>query len=563
MKRVRNVKSRRVHICFHHCHLAALPTTPEEIHAYILRTLNSSQIEYDPQYLIDWKPSPDDFKSVRKVKRDAYYDTIVYLIAQANESKNDFADRFLALGVENQGWLPKQIIKMDQEYCRVHGLTEETMAADNKALRESKKTATNKQHREIAGSRDLSVHEATYLERKLEQHEFLERHERVELKKYKFAQFYGINRPTPTITSNYYAKYQSKKTIHAYRNQCFAFQYGPNNAAILKYLHETEKKLLSLENARSEEDDEFTFTVLTTQRRFDKFRYALSIITKLGFRHIWDSPDFQGNDEFTTLSKTALEKTLCIIFPHLWNEIRDYAGKPIFVVADEQPLGNHATNDIANYFPQNIHTSEWKKKNYKRNIDYMMMLYDLRRKDLFDWSPETVPSFTSILGLTNSILKFAFGIKLSPLSSSKRDCYVLKHCFHFRNSKFPSCSTKKGDDIPLADWPSLDRRHLMVSTIQEDELTEPHETGSHRLIDSTIAMESLPFSLAHLESPPQSINAEKRGNCRDILQVVDADNPISLAGSLDVNHKQTMVSGFASCEQQEGTRNQRCTKKEI
>jgi hypothetical protein len=418
MKRVRNVKSRQLHICFLHCHPAALPTSPEEIHAYLLHTLNSSQIEYDPQHLLDWKPSPDDFKTVRKVKRDAYYDTIVYLIAQANESKNDFAARFLALGIENQGWLPERVIEMDQEYCRVRGLTEEAMEADNKVLREAKNMATNKQHREIAGSRDLSAHEATYLERKMEQHEFLEHHERVEHKKYKFAQLYGISRPTPMITGDYYAKYQSMKTMRAYRNQCIAFQYGPDNVAILKYLHETEKQPLSLENVRPEKEDEFTFTMLTTRRRFDEFRYALFIITQLGLRHIWDSPDFQGDDEPTILSKAALRKSLCATFPSLWNEIRDYIGKPIFDAAVErQPVDTNTTNDIAQYSDQNIDTNEWKKKNTQHNIEYMMMLYDLRRQDLLEWSPDKVPSFTSVLGLANSILKFTFGIKLSPIRS--------------------------------------------------------------------------------------------------------------------------------------------------
>ena len=94
------------------------------------------------------------------------------------------------------------------------------------------------------------------------------------------------------------------------------------------------------------------------------------------------------------------------------------------------------------------------------------------------------------------------------------------------------------------DWPSLDRRQGVLSIIQEYEPVESHEAINHETVNSFDASEPLPFSLEHLESPSASINAERSKKRGKDHQVVGVQNSMSFTGSLDVNRKQTMLSGL-------------------
>jgi hypothetical protein len=47
-------------------------------------------------------------------------------------------------------------------HIQVHGITEEVLDADTRALQEAKKTAVIKQHREIAAARDICGKKQTF-----------------------------------------------------------------------------------------------------------------------------------------------------------------------------------------------------------------------------------------------------------------------------------------------------------------------------------------------------------------------------------------------------------------
>jgi hypothetical protein len=227
--------------------------------------------------------------------------------------------------------------------------------------------------------------------------------------------------------------------------------------------------------------------------------------------------------------------------------MRGDTGESIFVADEEQqPIQSNTTNDsAANDFTDGVAAEELKKMNRQHNIEYMAMLYGLRRKDLSEWGPKT--SFASMLGPANSILKFTFGIKLAPRGPSEREWYVLRHCFHFRNLRFPPQLEEPGNGIRPADWPSLDWKQpaMLPITRPEDPSVASHET-SMRLQAANCGVFATASSPSIARPDPQAENkSTEQSKQRDHSHsVAEAESQRSSVRPLDINCDKIILTGL-------------------
>jgi hypothetical protein len=418
IKRVRDISSKRIHVCFIRVYTDERPVSEDEIRQYLYRTISSYQREYDPNTILRWKPH-DDLKTVRKIKENAYYKIIVYLITQENESKNNFMKRFFALAIENQGWRADRIKPMNEDYCKQYGLNEEALKSDYNELIMASKFAVIKKHMEIVDSDELTHSEASLIESKKKNHIPITQKEQNEITRYKFVNHYVMNTMENPVTYDFYANYESSNVRRVYYNQCFVFRNGIDNIVILQKLFDHEKKAVGYDGqAHSVINDDVTFRTLTKKYNFDRYRYSLGILHGLGFSHLWQSIDF---GELYIITKKDLHKTLSTLFNEFANEKHD-----------NEPV------------------------NIRHNMLYLKQLFDINGTYLLNMDMGKIV-FDKILKITNKILNYVFGV---VFESYEKSGYVLRHTNRFRNSKFSVVEENDDKSIPIEAWPCLDMEYI-------------------------------------------------------------------------------------------------------
>lgn len=394
LKRVRNIKSGRIHICFHKCRVQSLPVEPSDIDDYIKRSFSVFQKEYDQNNILCTRMDDDDMGKLREIKRDKFYQIMRWLIKHTNESRNNFVKEFMRIGIENQGWMLERIFVMGDAYCQHYDIQNKALEEVSSAMKLAKNQLKGTQYNEVMLANGLDQKELQLLEDKKNDNQFLTRVENDRLENMIFLNSYNVTKIRAKLTCNFYNMYWPYKTRHIYKNLCEVSEHGYSRKKVDMHVKSNAQKEYKNNDVV---DENFAFSILTDNSKHlpDKISFALQIVESAGFKDIFDSPNYGSS---SMIAIEIVETNMIALFRGFWTGL--------CISIREQDVSN-----------------------FRHNVNYMRMIYNLQHYKLNDLTMDSIDVIL-VMELANSILTIMYGVSFSKI---QKKYYVLKHKYPFHH----------------------------------------------------------------------------------------------------------------------------------